>query len=812
MSFRRKYLAALVALVFAGLGLASSHVYSAATIDRAVCSTADKSGGDAAVCSGAELIDSATQEIAKLYQGNILVVQSVTGTNTIAGSTSPAATALTDGELRQLKPANINTGAATYNDNGLGAKQLVSVSGSALSSGDLQSSSIYILRYYAANDEWRVLSPLGTGGSAPSTPSYVTLGLNASLASERVLTAGTALGLTDSGANGTITVALTDAELTCLAALTSAADKLAYYTGSGTCGLVDLTSYARTLIDDADAATARTTLGVVIGTNVQAYDADLTTWAGLTPSANAQSLVTAANYAAMRALLDLEAGTDFYSITAADAAFQPKDADLTTWAGVTPSANGQSLVAAANYAAMRALLDLEAGTDFYSIAAADSAFISPSEIDTSAEIRAITGDEVGTGALMFGLAPGMSDDLSCSGSQYVRRNSGDTAFECVTLTGGGDMLASNNLSDLANAATARTNLGVGIGVNVQAYDADLTTWAGVTPSANGQSLVSAADYAAMRALLDLEAGTDFYSISAADSAFISPSEIDTSAELRAILGDEAGTGAAMFGLTATMADDLGCTASQVVRRNSGDTAFECATIAGAGDMVAANNLSDVANAATAFGNIKQAATDTATGVVELATTTEAETGTDTTRAVTPAGLLTAFSGKKTIWVPAGAMIAETTTGCASGTTETTTNQVMYKTVDCDASTKEGAQFNVAMPKSWNEGTITFRADWTAASGSGDVVWAFSCLATSNDDTLDAAFGTEVTVTDTLLSAGDDHQTTESGAVTASGTAAENDNLWCRVQRDAAAGGDTLAVDAKLLGVRVLYTTNAMTDD
>lgn len=59
---------------------------------------------------------------------------------------------------------------------------------------------------------------------------------------------------------------------------------------------------------------------------------------------------------------------------------------------------------------------------------------------------------------------------------------------------------------------------------------------------------------------------------------------------------------------------------------------------GSGDMVAANNLSDVANAATAFANIKQAASETATGVVELATTAEATTGTDTARAVTPAGL------------------------------------------------------------------------------------------------------------------------------------------------------------------------------
>lgn len=61
-----------------------------------------------------------------------------------------------------------------------------------------------------------------------------------------------------------------------------------------------MSAFGRTLIDDADAAAARSTLGLVIGTNVQAYDADLTTWAGITPSASAVSglpLVTAAGAA-----------------------------------------------------------------------------------------------------------------------------------------------------------------------------------------------------------------------------------------------------------------------------------------------------------------------------------------------------------------------------------------------------------------------------------------------------------------------------------------------------------------------------------
>ncbi|KAF0180456.1 MAG: hypothetical protein FD161_886 [Limisphaerales bacterium] len=67
----------------------------------------------------------------------------------------------------------------------------------------------------------------------------------------------------------------------------------------------------------------------------------------------------------------------------------------------------------------------------------------------------------------------------------------------------GSLLAEGNLATLTSPSTARGNLGLIIGTHVQAYDADLTTWAGISPSANVQTLLGAADYAAFRSSLGL---------------------------------------------------------------------------------------------------------------------------------------------------------------------------------------------------------------------------------------------------------------------------------------------------------------------
>lgn len=185
---------------------------------------------------------------------------------------------------------------------------------------------------------------------------------------------------------------------------------------------------------------------------------------------------------------------------------------------------------------------------------------------------------------------------------------------------------------------------------------------------------------------------------------------------------------------------------------------------------------------------------------------------DTYRTTAQAIANLAGIGKHTIYQPARGMISRTTNGAADGTVELATNDVMLVTKDFDAATDEGVQFDLWMPKSWNEGPVIAVISWTAPSGSGDVIWGIRALARSNDDALDAAFGTEVTVTDTLITANDEHHTAETGAITIGGTPAENDRVIFEVYRDANAAGDTLAVDAKLIGVKIIYTINAATDD
>lgn len=173
----------------------------------------------------------------------------------------------------------------------------------------------------------------------------------------------------------------------------------------------------------------------------------------------------------------------------------------------------------------------------------------------------------------------------------------------------------------------------------------------------------------------------------------------------------------------------------------------------------------------------------------------------------------AQQGKQTIWMPAGAMTPRLTNGAAPGLIEMASNLNMVRTLDFDPDTEEFAQFEIHFPKSWNLGTLTFQPVWShpATVTNFGVVWSLQAVSQSDSDALDVAFGTALTSTDTGGTTNDRYIAPESAAITAGGTPAAGDVVVFQLRRVVGNGSDTLAVDARLHGIRLFFTTNAATD-
>ena len=169
------------------------------------------------------------------------------------------------------------------------------------------------------------------------------------------------------------------------------------------------------------------------------------------------------------------------------------------------------------------------------------------------------------------------------------------------------------------------------------------------------------------------------------------------------------------------------------------------------------------------------------------------------------------AGTETIWVPAVAMYPNTTNGAEAAQVELS-NGPEIKVLDFDKDSDEFAQFAVAFPKSWNEGTVTFQAFFTATStDTGTTAWGLSGVAIADNDSINTAFGTQVVATAKAHSgtSNDLDVAAVSGAVTIAGSPSTDEQVFFQISRDVSA--DDLNADARLLGIKLFFTTDAAND-
>ena len=355
--------------------------------------------------------------------------------------------------------------------------------------------------------------------------------------------------------------------------------------------------------------------------------------------------------------------------------------------------------------------------------------------------------------------------------------SGQVTLERAALTGDVTASQNSNSTTIANGVVGTAKLG-----------GDITT--------AGKALLDDADAAAQRTTLGL--GT----LATQSGTFSGTSSgTNTGDQTITLTGDVTGSGTGSF--AATIANDAvsnaklaNMTASTIKARVTASTGDpEDASLTQVLDLVGSVTYGDILyRDSTSWARLPA-------GTSGHYLQTQGAGAAPTWSAVSASG-----GGSTNLWIAASQWIPRTTTGVGVDSTQTTTNLQNFDQLLFDAATDEFAQALVVMPTNYNAGQVTARFYWTATTGTGAVVWGLQGLAYSDDDALDTATGTAQTVTDTLLAANDMMISGATSAITIGGTPGANKAVQFQIYRDADAGGDTLAVDARLLGVEISFTS------
>jgi hypothetical protein len=621
----------------------------------------------------------------------------------------------------------------------------------------------------AANPSWAQ----NTGGSgAPTDAEYIVASANGSLSAERVL--GNSTSITANFATGG-QVTLERAALT--GDVTASQNSNATTIANGVVSTAkmggDVTTAGKALLDDADAAAQRTTLG--LGT--------LATQSGTFSGTSSGTNTGDQTISLTGDVVGSGTGSFTATITVGAVNTSKLGGDITT--------AGKALLDDADAAAQRTTLGLG------SLATQSGTFSGTSSgTNTGDQTITLTGDVTGSGTGSF--AATIAND-AVSNAKLANVATSTIKGRVTAGTGDPEDLTSTQATTLINEFTSSLKgLAPASGGGTTNYLRADGTWA-QPPGTGGGGAPTDADYLVKTANGSLSAErvvTDSTSITVnwATAGQVSWERAALTGDVTASQNSNSTTIANDAVTNAKLANMTASTIKARVTASTGDP--EDASLTQVLDLVGSVTYGDILyRDSTSWARLPA-------GTSGNFLKTQGAGAAPTWAAASGGG-----GGSTNLWIAASQWIPRTTTGVGVNSTETTTNRQNFDELLFDAGTDEFAQALVVMPSNYNAGTVTGRFYWTASSGSGAVVWGLQGLAYSDDDALDTATGTAQTVTDTLLAANDMMISGATSSVTIGGTPGANKAVQFQIYRDADAGGDTLAVDARLLGVEISYTSS-----
>jgi hypothetical protein len=317
------------------------------------------------------------------------------------------------------------------------------------------------------NNIWQVIVQHTSSGSLP-------IGTNADAAKFTLLVDAAAASTSATNAASSATAAAASAS----AASTSATAA----SGSASTASTQASNASTSASNASTSATAAS--GSATTASTQATNAGTSATAAATSATNASNSATSASTSASNASTSASNASTSASGASTSATNAASSASAASGSASTASTQATNAATSATNAASSASSAASAQTAAESardatLAAYDSFDDRYLGAKTSNPTVDNDGNALVAGALYFN---------SVSGAMQLWTGS---AWVAAYVSGSGYLAAANNLSDVANTGTARTNLGLAIGTNVQAWDTDLDTWA--TKTAPSGTVVGTSD-------------------------------------------------------------------------------------------------------------------------------------------------------------------------------------------------------------------------------------------------------------------------------------------------------------------------------